>query len=451
MTICIRLRKLNLFRSTRPPDRNDEHQLKNELLSTRLFICLLFISLVILVIYTSQVQVTQTITIDSPTLEHYSSLYQDHSQTLTCPCTRLAIAREEFISLAPTFHQVCASDFVTTNWSSFINAAAGTYVSSDFRYTGALLFQILASFCQLSNETTKNSLPVFYSSRFVTTNVVDANLFYEQCKSLIDSYISSTAAAFAYSFDFTRDAAFINGFVSGLFTNFNFKLSIYYPQYPGYRIITDYKLYNQSNICNCEITPSCISSSIIQNRSSGETAFLIPGLYTGCFLVEAMRRSNLQCLYSQMCLNQIQYYLQSPVSLNVTALNSSKSSRYNASTNINQLLDNIMVESWSQNVSYSSYYYHCQPKQCTYTQVEKTSNLVIFTTVLGLFGGLYKVLFFLVPLMVKIIRRQRDPTNQVVDEMQQSKIMFAIIFFVEANRKCLTSRRIRRDFLKAGS
>ena len=98
--------KLNLFRSNQPRESEEnEYELKNELISTRLFICLLFVSLLILLVYTSQVRVTHTITVDSPSVEVYSSLYEKHPDTLTCPCTNIAIAQEEFISLVPTFHQ----------------------------------------------------------------------------------------------------------------------------------------------------------------------------------------------------------------------------------------------------------------------------------------------------------------------------------------------------------
>ncbi|CAF3585944.1 unnamed protein product [Rotaria sp. Silwood1] len=370
--------------------------------------------MVILLIYTSQVQVTHTITVNTPLLEVYSSLYEKYAETLTCPCTNIAIEQQEFISLIPTFHQICHSDFVTSNWLSYLNAVSRYLLSSDFRETGSLLFQILTSFCQLAQDAINSSLPKFYSTRFVSNHVTDIKLLNKESQSRIQLYILTTANEFAYSFDFIRDATFLNALLSGLLTNFNFGIAGYDSYLSGYRLSQMPKSYNQSYNCDCSLTASCVSSAAISDNITGDVLFVIPGLYTGCQLVEAMRQSNLECLYNQTCLNQIHNYIQSPVSFNITALNTSVFSRYNPSTTISQLLANLMVESWVQNVSYSAYYHQCQPIQCTYMKIEKNEAIYIITTSIGLFGGLYKVLYFLTPIIVEIIRRRRGKVNSIV-------------------------------------
>ena len=110
---------LNLFPSI--PPTTDEHELRNQRLSTRLFIVCLFISLAILVSYTSLVKITKTINIKEPTLAHYSQLYTTHSQTLTCPCTQISINYGKFLHISYTLHQVCNSVFVTQNWFYYLN------------------------------------------------------------------------------------------------------------------------------------------------------------------------------------------------------------------------------------------------------------------------------------------------------------------------------------------
>jgi hypothetical protein len=150
-TVYVALRKLNLFRSSEPLENADNGcEFKNEIISTRLFICLFLISFVILVIYISQVPVTHTIILNKPLLSVYLSHYEKYAETLTCPCSNIAIAQKEFISLTPTFHQICESDFVKINWLSYLNGASTYLLSSDFRVTGGVLFQILTSFCHLA-------------------------------------------------------------------------------------------------------------------------------------------------------------------------------------------------------------------------------------------------------------------------------------------------------------
>ncbi|CAF1309776.1 unnamed protein product [Adineta ricciae] len=400
--------KLNLYRSiVSSDDVENGYRLRNQLISTRLFICLLIFSIIILLVYTSQVPVTYTVTIDQPTLEDYASLYEKHSNTLICPCTTIAIAQETFMTLSPIFHQVCHSDFIKNNWLSYLNAASVYLLSSDFRVTGGLIFQILASFCQLAQDTIKSSLPKFYSTRFISNELLYEELLYNQSKSSIDLYIAVTAESFAYLFNLIRDTAFGNGLVSGLLTNFNFELTEYIPQFSGYRVIYKSKIYNHPYTCNCSVTPTCISPVGIYDSTTRDVLFIIPGLYTGCLLVEAVRQSNLQCLYNQTCLHQIDKFLQSPVTFHVTPLNTSILSRYNQTTNVSQVLGNLMIESWIKNISYSSYYSECKPNQCTYTEIGKNNAVYIVTALLGLFGGLYKTLYFLVPILVKIIRRRR--------------------------------------------
>jgi hypothetical protein len=407
------LKKLNLFRSTQQPEGDDNgYQLKNQLISTRLFIFLLSISMIILLIYTSQVQVTHTITIDSPSLEVYSSLYEKYGEILTCPCTNIAIAQQEFISLTPTFHQICASDFVKSSWLSYLNAATHYLISSDFQDTGSLLFQILTSFCQLAQDTIKDSLPKFYSTSFVSYDVIDMELLNNQSQSLIELYILTTANQFSYSFDFIRDAISGNGFLSGILTNFNLGFT-YDSSQGGYRIVPKYKTYNEPYMCDCSITSSCVSPAAIHDNVTGNIIFVIPGLFTGCLLVEAMRQSNLQCLYNQTCLNQIKNYTRPSIPSSAKALDISIRSRYNVSTNISEILANLMVETWIENISYSGYYNQCQPVQCTYTTVGKNSVIYIVTALFGLCGGLCKALYFLIPNIVKIIRRRRGKAYTV--------------------------------------
>ncbi|CAF1302865.1 unnamed protein product [Adineta steineri] len=357
--------------------------------------------------YTSLVSVTHTTVVDAPILEVYSSLYQKYGTKLTCPCTNIAIAQRDFITLIPTFHQVCYSDFVKKSWLSYLNAASDKYLSSDFRSQGGLLFQILASFCRLSQDTIKNSLNKFYSTRFISNDVLDEDLLKNQSRSHIETYKSTTAREFVNSFNNIRDAISGNQLLSGFLTNFDFKPSKYSSEPQAYLVSYVSTVYNMPGRCNCDDTPSCIFPASINDNNTGHVILVVPGLYTGCLLVEAMRQSNLQCLYNQTCLNEIKKHIRSSVSFNSTALSSFVPSRYNASTDINQLLTELMVESWIENISHASYYNRCQPAHCVYTIVGKNNAIYIITALLSLLGGLCKVLYFLTLIVVKIIRRRR--------------------------------------------
>jgi hypothetical protein len=97
-----RLRQLNVFASDNP-NAADEHKVQNQIIATRIFFILLILSVVVLTIYSSQTQLTTTVTITNPSIEQYQSLYNSHSSTLTCPCKNIVVPHETFLSLQPIF------------------------------------------------------------------------------------------------------------------------------------------------------------------------------------------------------------------------------------------------------------------------------------------------------------------------------------------------------------
>ena len=90
-------------------------QIQRQRISTRIFIILLIVSLIVLLIYISLENVTETKTVKNPSLERFNVLYQQYSDSLQCPCKTSSIKYQTFpIRFDPQFHSICASDFVTS-------------------------------------------------------------------------------------------------------------------------------------------------------------------------------------------------------------------------------------------------------------------------------------------------------------------------------------------------
>lgn len=396
--------EFNVFRTHTTSD-DDPHQKSIQLISTRLFIFLVVTSLAILVIYMMQVSNNVTNTMEHPSLTTYLILNAKYGDALICPCTNIAIERHYFLTITPIFHQVCSSDFVEEPWLNYLRSASSRYVSTDFRFTGSVLFTILASFCRLANETINDSLPSFYSTQFVSSKVINQKHLNDEIESIIDLYVSTSSNAFAQSFELIRDMTFTDGLVSGLQTNFRYTDLTYSDQFAVYVPTTFHETYGQ---CSCESSPSCIAPAMILN------IFIVPGLYIGCYLLEAMRQSNLVCLYNQTCLDQLSIYLQSPVNFTSRAMVTSNTSRFDASTMISEILSLMMVESWMKNSSYQSYFQNCQPSSCSYTVSSNNGFAYILTSILGIIGGLSKGLLMIVPVIVALIMnrcRRRKMTS----------------------------------------
>ncbi|CAF4276946.1 unnamed protein product, partial [Adineta steineri] len=193
------VRDFNLFPST--PPSTDEHQLRNQRISTRIFIILLTLSLTVLILYTSLINVTKTTDINSPTIIQYSQLYSTYPQTLTCACTQVSVNYDKFIQVSYTLHQICTSIFTTDFWTDYlINASLTLSLSrDDFRSSGSFTFQALNTFCQLSNQTISNRLTQFYSSQYVSVSVTPLQVLHSQSQAFVSQFISSMANDFSLS------------------------------------------------------------------------------------------------------------------------------------------------------------------------------------------------------------------------------------------------------------
>ncbi|CAF4005509.1 unnamed protein product, partial [Adineta steineri] len=388
---------LNLFPSV-PPAIN-EHQLRNQRISTRLFISLLIISLSILLLYTSLINITETVNVKAPSIIKYEELYNSYSETLTCECTQISINYEKFIQIQYTLHQVCHSDFVTQTWFNYLATSPGhgTSFYDTFRLTGTFTFQALYTLCVLVDETILNRLSQFYSSQYVSAYVTPSNVFQLQTKSFISQFISSTTNEFLLSLAMIRKTTQSNALLSAQFTNYRF-----------YHNENDNNLVTESSWdgdCMCSSSATCISQYAVINYPSFTKVFPLPGLYTGCYIIESLLQSSLQCFYDQACIDNLLLYLGSSTIINVTALDISLSTLFLENSTITDILDQLMVEEWNSSSIYEDYYSECQPSGCSYTVTSKNSVIYIVTTLIGLVGGLITVMKLMVPILVNFVRK----------------------------------------------
>lgn len=110
-TVCQQLRtkliELNLFRKySFDKNINEDTAIQLGRLTTRFYICLYVIGLIILALYTSIEQRTLTTNIENPSLLVAQELHAKYIDTMECPCTKASIPIEEFVHIQPYFHQV---------------------------------------------------------------------------------------------------------------------------------------------------------------------------------------------------------------------------------------------------------------------------------------------------------------------------------------------------------
>ncbi|CAF1413893.1 unnamed protein product [Adineta steineri] len=423
------LSNLNLLPSV--PPTTDEYQLRNQRISTRLFVSLLIILLTIVFLYISLINITQTVNVKTPSIQEYEQLYNTYSQTLTCECTQISINYENFIQIQYTLHQVCHSDFVAQEWINYLANSPGSSGEfyDAFRVSGTFLFQALSTLCVLVDQTISNRLIEFYSSQYVSASVTPSNLFQLQTNAFISQFISSTTNEFLLSFAMIRKTTQSNALLSGQFTNYRFYVD------------KNDDLYTRSlwyGACTCSSSATCITQYKVINYPNFTQIFPLPGLYTGCYIIESLLQSSLECFYDQVCIGNILLYLGSSTLINVTALDISLSIQFLKNSTIADVLDQLMVEEWNSSSIYENYYSECQPSGCSYTVTSKNSVIYIATTLIGLVGGLITVMKLMVPMLVKVARKRiykevKTETETLVQEPNVSILYKLKDYFLTFN------------------
>ncbi|UJR19006.1 hypothetical protein I4U23_022136 [Adineta vaga] len=202
---------------------------------------------------------------------------------------------------------------------------------------------------------------------------------------------------------------FYNGILSGLRCNMYIKIS------SGYSVLP-VRFGNSSIYCGCRRDDTCSYPAFIYNDTgrialnNGEIfgvntndlriMFSLPNIKAGCFPYKSLLDSTFECFYDQSCLDSLQKYI--PGFSLVVPL---ESSQYSRETQINDLLNNLLIESWNEIYNFSRYYEICSPKLCTYSYDQSFDKLYIITSLISLFGGLKIIFFFSAPYIARFLQQ----------------------------------------------
>ncbi|CAF1486009.1 unnamed protein product [Adineta steineri] len=235
-------------------------------------------------------------------------------------------------------------------------------------------------------------------------------MFQAQAQSLSTQLTQAMINDFTLSFSTIRKTTQSNALLSGQLTNYY----LYTLRGNTYTSVTPYSYGN----CSCGSTYTCKSQSSIVNYSNNRVYLYVPGIYIGCYIIEALLQSDLRCFYNQSCIDSLQPFLALSTRMNISALDRSLLVRFVENSTIQEMVDELMIETWNSSIMYENYYNECQPSECSYTVETKNDAIYIITTLIGLVGGLITVLKLIVPRMVKLIafciRRHRMRQNAVI-------------------------------------
>ncbi len=387
---------------TKPIPGQDEMHVQRQ--STRVYILLLSLSLVIIVAYTSLSYQSNDYEVEISSLDVLQNLQERYgSNVVKCPCTQLSFAHSTYVQVEPVFHNLCSSDFISTSWlNTLFERFEYAYKTSpgqlNFHQTAFAHFQAMLILCDFAKTAVNDARDLFLNTSVVSAQMPDLNLFDKQTNSILLDFQSVLPNNLLHTLQMFLGLTQGSGFISAYITNGNFILrdtvtrSYVYvkPQWHGK--------------CNCATSTTCV----------GPTIPFIPGLVVGCLPLESFLQSTLECFYDQSCTDNISSYVNTTnrlKALNITG------SRFASNVLGNTIVEQMFIESWSRNVSYEKYFQQCQPTKCSYILIERYNILFAVTTATGLYGGMTIFLKLVVPFamsqLYKLVRRFRQNNTQV--------------------------------------
>jgi hypothetical protein len=107
--------------------------------------------------------------------------------------------------------------------------------------------------------------------------------------------------------------------------------------------------------CECVISSTCVRLAPIYRYPDKAPLFDVPGFYVGCYVVESLLQSTLECFYDQSCFNVLKFHISSSSSIGVTTLDASLPTKYSVNSTIQELVNNLMIEEWNVSTMYETY------------------------------------------------------------------------------------------------
>ncbi|CAF1557465.1 unnamed protein product [Adineta ricciae] len=382
----------------------DQQEIQYEIYATRIYIVLLILSLIIVAMYTLLIKEIHRKIIQNPTEFEYIQLEEIYFNSLSCPCQSTSIAYRNILNFDVQYHQICSSDFLSNEWIDYTTYSSQSidlfYYVLDFRNYVTIHFQSLLMFCQQAKQTFEYNKKNFLQTQLINSQLLSPNLFETEINVSIEIWQTNLLNQFTHTIQFilatTRGNQLINEQNVAFYKNSDVN-----------KFILIQLLYND---CFCGFNQSCYSSMSIYNKSESYgyyPLYTIPNFNIGCFLIDALLTSTLECFYNFSCLYEIDKYMWKSLGelFHFNPLNSNLNS---PNETIEIILNRLMIDKWIINKSFSSYYKTCAPLSCTIEYIGYNDILFVLITITGLFGSLSFIWKIFIWIILKLIITKKN-------------------------------------------
>ncbi|CAF0796465.1 unnamed protein product [Adineta steineri] len=401
---------LNLFSpSSDSTEQENDQQRRWNIIGTRIYIILIILILFIIGLILLLLEQSTMVTIPNPTKEQFQRL----PMNAKCSCSHISIPYRKFMSLTPSFHQVCSSHFITDRWLNAIDSKTNTtyFAFQDFRRIGNAQFQALAAYCRLSKSYTAQSVNAVLQNTLFSPQILSETSLHAHIHTTIEQFKLKTPNTFNIQLKLIIKMAIADDLIpavqtSNVFLDFSEKLGVY----------TRIYAQTDNNLCQCPSNDCNQAKSGIVDEFGRDSMFVmlnsfiwsIPGMSTGCFPGFSLLSSTLECFYNQTCVKKLISYF--PTSEKFNAMTINNESLYEPTSTVQSIVDNLMIENWTMNIFYDKYYSECAPSSCTYLKTFQRDFGYVLKKLTSLLSSLTLILGLIIPLIIGFIMKRRDRT-----------------------------------------
>jgi hypothetical protein len=173
--------------------------------------------------------------------------------------------------------------------------------------------------------------------------------------------------------------------------------------------------------CSCPLSDECKAPFFMRNYTfwlhghrDPPAAANFSNIFVGCFSIQALLHSSLECFFNQTCSDIVQKQINEIIgsknrSLTYVPILQASFTKFSPKKSVGEIVNEMMIETWGDKIQYEQYYEQCAPKFCSYTLKSRNDALYVFTTMIALFGGLSVALKVIVPPIVSWIRNRTRP------------------------------------------
>ncbi|CAF1377883.1 unnamed protein product [Adineta steineri] len=408
-----KIKNFNIYET----ESTDNTHIRQQQIYTRIYLFLYIILLSIVLFYTILIERRITETQDLNSLNESERLLSVYSDDISCPCTYTSIPYHKFITelRVDPFHEACDINRLPTilkkEYSNIIFAGTMGGAGGFEDYDGPYLIWMnpfMESFikiCSFAQENVRNNIDAFLVSTLFTNQLMSRSLFNTEMDEILSQFKNKTKTTFAHMLDLIRST-----------TQGNALLHIYSQAWS----LAAVKTNDGSNINfltipltfnNIQENTSCLCSTLQTCRIPRQVdisrgLITIDGMVVGCHQLETLLLSSLACFYSLQCTNDLRAALPAgPLSMEQFEGLHTSTTRFSMNDTIETIAYEMFIESWSNNTSYEGYFNSCSPSYCIHSYYQKSNALEILTTFLSAYGSLSIVVYFIVPYLVKLIKK----------------------------------------------